>query len=260
MKTKLSVRNPFGPNAKGYLWETLSKNPVDNFLDFGANNGNMLCALSVGGCFSSAIGVDLNKELLEESMKKMPSNVELKVTYKNQKLPFEDNYFCAVSAIGVLEHIYDQQSVLRELHRVIVDNGKLFIAIPGKHLFSFLDMGNFKFVFPRIHKWFYIKLNSEEVYNKRYLECKNGMFGDIETEKGWHEHFSRKEIACLLGRHGFKIENIDGAGFFMRVIRNLLFFLPEPIKGILKKIDLIDSKVFSSAELFLVARKCDLSS
>jgi len=52
-----------------------------------------------------------------------------------EQLPFEDNFFDAVCAFEVIEHIKDPEAVLNEAHRVLKRNGDLFISTPNpRHL------------------------------------------------------------------------------------------------------------------------------
>src|SRR5690606_10729068 len=133
--------------------------------------------------------------------------------------------------------------------------GHLLVAVPGKHLFSFLDLGNFKFVFPTFHKWAYTRFKSPEEYRRRYVECANGLFGDIEVAKMWHEHFSVAELSLLLEKCGFQVIRHDGTGFFRRVIYVGMVMMPSPLRRVGKWFVDLDSKYFSQAELVVLAQK-----
>src|SRR5690606_2915101 len=162
----------------------------------------------------------------------LPSNVELKLIKKGAPLPFPDRHFTSSSIVGVLEHIYDQSRILKELHRVTTEGGLFMVAAPGKHFFSFLDMGIWKFVFPMLHRLFYTLSFGREAYISRYVENVDGLIGDIEAEKSWHEHFSKAQLCTLLEAHGFEVLDVDGYGFFNRILINLRYFLP----GVTKKL------------------------
>jgi SAM-dependent methyltransferase len=43
------------------------------------------------------------------------------------KIPFDDEYFDFICMIETLEHLYDPYCALREVHRVLKPNGRLFI-------------------------------------------------------------------------------------------------------------------------------------
>jgi hypothetical protein len=118
-----------------------------------------------------------------------------------------------------------------------------------------MDMGNWKFDFPRIHRVFVTTWKGKEYYQGRYAANKDGLIGDIEAEKAWHQHFSKIELATLLSKYSFEKVAVDGFGFFFRVLRNIRFFSPQFIKKLIDKIVLADQKIFSSAEIWVIARK-----
>jgi ubiquinone/menaquinone biosynthesis C-methylase UbiE len=256
MKTTVSRQNPFGLNAKGYLWEYLAKyGRSGKHLDYGAHDAHMLVKLKNTGMIAEGIGVDLNSDAVARAQDKLTDGVTLIAIQKNPKLPFSDQSFDTTSIVGVLEHILDQDHILQELIRVTKAGGYVFVAVPGKHFFSFLDMGNWKFVFPKVHKFFYTLLKSKEAYHSRYAENKDGLFGDVEIEKGWHEHFSKSELEKILERNGLEIVETDGFGFFFRIFVNAQFFMPGPVKKIFDPLIKADSRMFSSAEIWCMAKK-----
>jgi ubiquinone/menaquinone biosynthesis C-methylase UbiE len=159
------------------------KKKIDKVLDYGSYNGNLLKELAKSNLINKGIGVDLNKEVVEMYSKQLPENIELIHIEKYNKIPFPDNFFNCITLIGVLEHIHRQDLILLELNRILKPGGILLVSVPGKHFFSFLDFGNWKFALPRMHK-FYIQIRFGKIYyHERYVECKNGLFGDIEVEK-----------------------------------------------------------------------------
>jgi len=162
-----------------------------------------------------------------------------------------------VTSLDVLEHVHKQAELLAELNRVLTERGKLIVTMPGQHLFSFLDMGNFKFLFPRLHRWYYCLRHSRDDYEYRYVSNPDGLIGDISARKSWHEHFSREKLSKLLAEAGFSVIDFDGAGFFSRVIGNVSYFLRwmKPVNKAFCGLLNLDMKLFESANLFCVAEK-----
>jgi SAM-dependent methyltransferase len=255
MRTRLTERNPFGPDAKGFLWERLDASPGRTLLDFGAHDGSMLRLLLEGGRISGGVGLDANADVVRASSGRLPEGVKLRPIAKNEPFPFPDGSFDAVSAIGVLEHVRNQDWLLHEIGRVVKPGGQVFVAVPGKYLLSSLDLGNWKFTFPRIHRLYYSVRFGRKKYDERYVACANGLIGDIETEKAWHEHFRHGDLAAILARNGLAVTEADGAGFFYRLLllaRSPL--LPRKI-GPLEKLLKWDAMAFHQAEIFVLARK-----
>lgn len=253
MQEPLSAKNPFGENRYGFLWETLYHCNKGRHLDYGTHDGSVIIKLAESGVIREGVGVDANVSAIN-SAKNIPEHVLLLPIAKGSRLPFEDESFDTVSILDVLEHIYDQQSVLSELNRVLKPCGKIIITVPQKHIFSFLDIGNFKFIFPRLHRAVFQMKHTREEYRKRYVTCENKLFGDIEQEKMWHQHFSRKELSVILKNNGFMTVKFDGTGLFTRPL--LLISLAFPlIKPVIKRLIKIDYKFFARMNLFCVAEK-----
>jgi ubiquinone/menaquinone biosynthesis C-methylase UbiE len=256
MKKKLSPSNPFPINAKAYFWEVLKYDDASLLhLDFGAHDGKVITELVKTGVVKKAIGLDANSEVVKKSQPFLPANVELITINVGEKIPFPNETFTSVSLFGVLEHVLDQDKLLKELNRVTKKGGLFVVAVPGKHFFSFMDMGNWKFVFPRLHKFFVTSSKGKEYYENRYAANIDGLIGDIEAEKAWHQHFAKQELQNLLGQYGFETISIDGFGFFWRVLRNIRYFSPEFAKKMIDKLVLADQKFFSSAEIWAITRK-----
>jgi SAM-dependent methyltransferase len=256
MKTQISDKNPFGLNAKGYLWERFARqSPSELHLDYGAHDGKMLQLLAATGMVLQGVGVDLNSLVVEKAVPTLPTNVKLFAVKKKVQMPFPDGHFNSVSMIGVLEHIHDQDHIINELKRVTRPGGEILFAVPGKHIFSFLDMGNWKFVFPSAHRWFYTLSHSDAEYVSRYTANKDGLIGDIESEKSWHQHFSHNELCSLLEHHGLIVIDRDGYGYFNRLLINLRFFMPGRLKKLIDPLVRLDAKLFESTEIWVVVRK-----
>ena len=258
MKQLCSLDNPFKYTVKGFVWEYLKLLQPEKHLDYGCNSADMISDLADKGYLIQAYGVDLNREAILSGQKQAPHNVNLQSIEKGKPLPFGDNSFDSISIIGVLEHIADQKSILGELRRILKPQGQLIICVPGKYIFSFLDIGNFKFVFPRLHKRVYSLIHSSKQYHERYVQCKNGLFGDIEVEKMWHQHFSENEMAALLNQENFEVIQYDGAGFFNRILLMINLLMLPPFKVLWKRLINLDYKLFSKMELICVAKKLSL--
>lgn len=260
MKHLLSKANPFGNTIKGLVWEYVQEIQSDTHLDYGSSNGALLVDLLNTGVIQKGHGLDAYSELVEESRSKMPKAIQLDVIKKDAPLPFDTNHFDSITMIGVLEHIADQQHILKELHRVLKPTGNLILVVPGKHAFSFLDTGNFKFIFPRLHKLVYTRMHSKSAYETRYVECPDGLFGDIDVQKRWHQHFSLEELGQLLEECGLEAIQSDGIGLFRRVILNVELLVPGPLKSLTQQLIRWDASCFHQTELLVTAKKASTPS
>lgn len=223
-------------------------------LDFGTFDGSLLSALDASRFLSSGLGVDVNAEAIESGSVAPSPHVSLRSISKGEPIPLENDSVDAVTLIGVIEHVHDQERLLREIYRVLKVGGVLIVAVPGQHLFSFLDLGNLKFRFPRLHRRFYVWRHGLSSYKSRYVNSQTGLIGDIEIEKGWHEHFTLSSLCKLLEKNGFVIEETDGMGYFYRVIHNIYWISPV-FKNALDALMKRDLRKYEKAELFVLSVK-----
>ncbi len=262
MKTKIRKLNPFKNKRleHAYVWEkvydlNLKKNNI-KCLDYGGHDGMLIEELLKSNVINNGFTVDLNIDVINKNKNSLSKNHKMFDIKKGESLPFEKEYFDLITIVGVIEHVYDQNSLLKEIYRVLKPDGRIIIAVPGKHLFSFLDFGNWKFIFPVFHKWYIVKKYGYEYYDYHYVKCANGLIGDVEKEKAWHEHFTHKSLNKLLLDNRIKVTHKDGFGFFYRIFHNIKWLLPST-KIIFNLLIKIDSKIFSSAEIFIKGKKID---
>lgn len=259
MQTKISKNNPFGPDRYGFLWEALRPLSVEKHIDYGAYDGRVIRTLVDTGCVQHAVGVDVNKKVVSKNRHLMPDGVELHLVERGKPLPFEDDTFDSASLLDVLEHVADQEAVLSEIRRVLKPGGRLIVTVPGKHLFSFLDTGNFKFRFPQLHRFLYLMRHSEADYYLRYVDNPDGLIGDIEREKAWHEHFSPTKLRGLLALCGFQAISFDGSGFFARLILPLRLISPGMLGRMWERVLDVDARLFGRTNLFCMAVLDDIT-
>jgi SAM-dependent methyltransferase len=245
MKTPISPHNPFGHTRYGFAFEHLT--PGSRCLDYGCARGDFLAQVRATIPIDY-VGVDRNR--LNETTAAEDRHV---VHIASPRTPFADGTFDTVTLLDVIEHVHDQLAVLQELLRVLKPSGHLIVTVPRKHVFSFLDLGNLKFRFPRLHKAFIVARHSSQHYRDHYEENPDGLFGDVEALKGWHEHFSEADLTALLARAGFEVEVTDGSGLFVRPLVLLdVLKLGFLVPGRLRELDLA---CFAAMNLYCVARK-----
>lgn len=93
------------------------------------------------GCGDGAVAHFLQEELGMEVIAADISEQALKVAQKRglkvkkidveQKLPFKDKYFDAVFWGDNVEHLFDPESTLKEIHRVLKKNGRIILSCPN---------------------------------------------------------------------------------------------------------------------------------
>jgi len=254
MHTRIEPGCPFGYDRYAFALHHVPANGAAH-LDFGCGDGRFLAALEGKAC-KRLVGVDVSREAVRQAQQTC-GKAEIAHPDRAGALPFPDAEFSSASLLDVLEHVHEQDALLGELRRVLSDEGVLIVTVPGRHVFSFLDLGNAKFRFPRLHRWCYCRKHSRQEYERRYTANPDGLVGDVSARKRWHEHFTRDKLEGLLNRNGFSVIELDGAGFFLRILKiaDLLLGRLGPVRGVIRKMMAWDARFFSSANLFCVARK-----
>jgi SAM-dependent methyltransferase len=254
MRTRIEADNPFGWDRYGFAWQRVQACGAAH-LDYGCGDGRFLAGLKNKG-IGRLVGVDVSREAVESARGRC-SGMEIAHIGSQSALPFADGEFSSISLLDVLEHVDGQDVLLSELRRVLRDDGTLIVTVPGQHVFSFLDVGNLKFRFPRLHRWFYCRRRGRDEYEHRYVSNPDGLVGDVSAKKRWHEHFSRGKLAGLLDRSGFSVVEFDGAGLFARIlkIKAMLTERLGPLHAVVRRVIAWDARRFRSANLFCIARK-----
>lgn len=258
MKRSISPQNPYGPTRYGFLHEVLSSlpEPSECHLDFGSFDASIPLQLLRSGVVRSAVAADVVniQHKFTEKFGAVPRGLELlQLEIANAGHGLPEKSFTTASILDVLEHIYDQDAVLQSIRRALRPDGLLIVTVPKRHAFSFLDMGNWKFVFPTLHRWFITLKHSEQHYISRYKSPESGLVGDIEVKKSWHEHFSVESLTALLEQNGFTVQEVDGSGLFARPLGIIRYMLPTGLSKRISGLAACDARVFSSMNLFVVA-------
>lgn len=96
-------------------------------LDVGCGTGKWLQAIHERGAYS--VGIDLSHKAIEICKRIIPDgNFYLGTA---EALPFYDNQFHVVSALGTLEHFLDPDSALKEMVRVARDDAIFLLLVPN---------------------------------------------------------------------------------------------------------------------------------
>ena len=120
----LQERSQLGRLYRNYwLYPTICRNigKDEKVLDVGCGIGDFLHFRE------NTFGTDINKETvlhcLDEGLNASVMEADT--------LPFTDSSFDCVVLDNVLEHILNPEPILQELKRILVDNGKVVVGVPG---------------------------------------------------------------------------------------------------------------------------------
>ncbi len=172
-------------------------------VDLGCGGGLLTESLAYYYPKVKVFGCDVSRTAISYA-KKFGSG---KVNYdliKNKKLPYKDNSFDVCICLDVLEHIPDVDYFLKEVKRILKNNGKFFLVIPCEGQ-------------PFTYTWFFQKLK----------------MGDKLTFKNWghiHPEFTHKSVTKLLETHGFSVlGKTYSEHIFHQLLNFFTYFLPKEI-------------------------------
>ncbi|HMQ69052.1 MAG TPA: class I SAM-dependent methyltransferase [Ignavibacteria bacterium] len=161
----------------------------DKILEVGCGAGHILEKISKGKLY----GIDISEIQIDRTRKRMGDKVELKKA-PGENIPYEDKFFDKVLCSEVIEHVIDPREVLKEISRVMKDDGILSLSIPNEDV-----------------------INS----TKKFLK-KTGLIKVIDNEKNtdgwelaakdnldeWHLHSFSLELAEKFAKDIFKMTRV----------------------------------------------------
>lgn len=121
---------------KSYLDKILTKN--QKVLDIGCGQGLTLKRMAVTYKVSG-VGIDVSKESIKYANDNFGGSKLKYVVADATFLPFKNNSFDVVVSFDALEHIKDQEMVIKEALRVLNPGGKLLIYTMSKNYDLTLD-------------------------------------------------------------------------------------------------------------------------
>lgn len=115
--------------AEIILSEIAKKNEV---LEVGCGRGFYLKALKEINPNIKITGIDLSQKYLSVAKKYVDNNEVRIIRGDVTNLKFSDNTFSGIIASEILEHIEDDKKALKEINRVLKQNGVVMISVPNQ--------------------------------------------------------------------------------------------------------------------------------
>lgn len=99
----------------------------DVVLEVGCGGGALLSKITMTG--SVAVGLDLSETQIKYTKTRLQD--ALLIVGDSERLPLKDNVFTKCFAVEILEHVQNPGQIMKEIRRVLKDNGELIIVVPN---------------------------------------------------------------------------------------------------------------------------------
>ncbi|MBF0457120.1 MAG: class I SAM-dependent methyltransferase [Nitrospirae bacterium] len=114
----------------------INNKPSLNILDIGTGNGEFIYRLSNQCPQHHFFGCDISEDIIQQNIIEK-TTVKWSVENINTRTSYSNDYFDIVIAGEVIEHMYDTDSFILEIKRILKIKGLLFISTPN--LSSWID-------------------------------------------------------------------------------------------------------------------------
>ena len=178
--------------------DILSRYKFDRILDVGCGDGNFVISVAKACRTKEVYGVEISEKGVEMARKNGVQSYQIDVD--EDDFPFEDNYFDAVTALELIEHLFDPDHFLDEVYRVLKPNG-VFV----------LSTTNLAAIHNRIALLFGYQPFPTSVSLRRDVGKVLHFPCGINPGRTHIRVFTLRSLRKLLGIHKFKVVEVKGS-------------------------------------------------
>ncbi len=161
---------------------------------------------------ASVTGFDCSKNRLVDAIEFLQGINGLCIA-SAERIPYESSSFDVVFSYHVMEHVQLDSVMLREINRVLKNNGILILAVPNDFSLGILPFRPFRWL---------LRHKSDFLYrHRRYDWLKSIAYSDTSH----YREYTVRSLANLLSAGNFSIVSIKSYGFEF----------PYPLRGRMKK-------------------------
>ena len=210
--------------------EIFSHYEFERILDIGCGDGNFSVLLKEACKAKEVYGIEISEKEVEIARKNGVKCYQLDVD--EEDFPFEDNYFDAVTALELIEHLFDPDHFLDEVYRVLKPEGIFVLSTPNLasiHNRIALLFGYQPFSMNPSHR--YRVGHITEIFNLHKSNPDEG----VKREADHIHPFTLKALKMLLHRYNFKIVKVYGAKVEINILKSKFAKIFEVFETIVSK-------------------------
>ncbi len=205
--------NRFTPYQKLIESLLLNLEPSDGkkILDAGCGTGNFLWHLLQLKPETQVVGIDYSNSMLDKAASKLQSfkNAELRIHDLNQPLPFASQSFDAVVCNNVLYAVNKPYFLLKELFRVLKEEGELVLVTPiTQPKMSRIFMEHVADLRSEKPNWWFLKLGAQLTVLAPAVISAVVINRFIQQQPSFH-FLSEEELGELALATGFTLEKLE---------------------------------------------------
>jgi ubiquinone/menaquinone biosynthesis C-methylase UbiE len=142
-KTFSGSNQGYAPNLRRWMTDELRELPrTTAVLEVGCGDASFTTDLATK--FPSVTAIDISAGQIAENAARLPK-IAFRQHDVSERFPFDDATFGVVWCSEVLEHLFEPEFALREMHRVLKPGGRLMVTVPHH--------GRFKNVLIALFNW-----------------------------------------------------------------------------------------------------------
>lgn len=182
----------------------------DRLLDVGCGDGTLL--FKVAGSFNELHGIDISTARIRKAEREAGKKFGRKNKFNftsfnaNERLPFDDSTFDAVTCVAVIEHVFDPYFIVTEINRVLKPGGVFVSEVP--------NIG-------------YIRHRLALLFGRLPVTSSPYNWKEIGWDGGHLHYFTEKALCGLFTECGFKVTKVTGSG----LLAGLRNFHPSLLTG-----------------------------
>ena len=165
----------------------------DTLLDIGCGDGELLLRLK--DKYREVWGIDIAKPRINRILKRCgnESGINVRVEDVNGRLKFRGGSFDTITAVAILEHVFDPYHFMKECYRLLRGGGTLIVEVPNI-------------------AWLPYRIRSLMGKVPESPHCQQ----DAQWDYAHLHSFTRASLRKLFETEGFEVTRITSGGIFAR--------------------------------------------